>query len=139
MKKPLRPPRPTTEGASARGGWGVRGCGRGGAGGVVVGAGGLARCALGRPAQPGKLGSREGGARPQTAGRTAGGYLFIPVELALVAVFYYVTNKYFNWWQPSSEMTDPNVLSSAIPALAPIELSLQAGVMEEFLFVAVPL
>ncbi|MEP7061493.1 MAG: CPBP family intramembrane glutamic endopeptidase [Betaproteobacteria bacterium] len=106
---------------------------------VFMTAEGLSRAAFGWQPQLWKLWSREGGASLQTAGRTAGGYLFIPIELALVAVFYYVTNKYFNWWQPSSEMTDPNVLSSAIPALAPIALSLQAGFMEECLFRAVPL
>lgn len=106
---------------------------------VFMTAEGLSRAAFGWQPQLWKLWSREGGASIQTAGRTLGGYLFIPIELGLVAIFYYVTNKYFNWWQPSSEMTDPNVLSSAVPALGPIALSLQAGFMEECLFRAVPL
>ena len=36
-------------------------------------------------------------------------------------------------------LTDPNILSSAVPALMPIAVSLQAGFMEECLFRAVPL
>ena len=29
---------------------------------------------------------------PRSLGRTLGGYLFVPIELALIAAFYYVTN-----------------------------------------------
>jgi hypothetical protein len=72
-------------------------------------------------------------------GRTLGGYLFVPIELALVAAFYYATNRWLGWWQPSEVLTDPNILSNAMPALMPVALSLQAGFMEECLFRAVPL
>src|SRR4030095_10548159 len=83
--------------------------------------------------------SRE--AAPTTAmlGRTLGGYLFVPLALGFVAAFYYATNHYLGWWQPSASMTDPEILGSAVPALAPIAISLQAGFMEECLFRAVPL
>src|SRR5439155_2464389 len=82
-----------------------------------------------------------GQAAPTTAvlGRTLGGYLFVPIELALVAGFYFVTNRYYGWWQPSETLSDPNILGSALPALAPIGMALQAGFMEECLFRAVPL
>ena len=63
----------------------------------------------------------------------------MPIELALIAAFYFVTNRYFGWWQPSETLTDPNILGSALPALAPIGMALQAGFMEECLFRAVPL
>jgi hypothetical protein len=72
-------------------------------------------------------------------GRTLGGYLFVPIELALISGFYFVTNRYFGWWQPSESLSDPNILGSALPALAPIGMALQAGFMEECLFRAVPL
>ena len=72
-------------------------------------------------------------------GRTAAGYLAVPIELALIAAFYFVTNRYFGWWQPSETLTDPNILGSALPALAPSGMALQAGFMEECLFRAVPL
>ncbi|MEO6929292.1 MAG: CPBP family intramembrane glutamic endopeptidase [Casimicrobiaceae bacterium] len=106
---------------------------------VFMTAEGLSRAAFGWQPQLWKLWSREGGASLQTLGRTLGGYLFVPLAMALVAVFYYVTNRYLHWWQPSSQLTDPNVLASAVPALAPIAMSLQAGFMEECLFRAVPL
>ncbi|HVN34820.1 MAG TPA: type II CAAX endopeptidase family protein [Casimicrobiaceae bacterium] len=82
-----------------------------------------------------------GGAAPTPAilGRTLGGYLFVPVELALVAAFYYATNRWLGWWQPSEVLTDPDILSNALPALMPVAVSLQAGFMEECLFRAVPL
>ena len=106
---------------------------------VFMAAEGLSRTAFGTHPQLWKLWSREGGASLQTAGRTAGGYLYVPLQLAIVSLFYYVTNRYLGWWQPSEEMTDPNVLASAVPALAPIAMALQAGFMEECLFRAVPL
>jgi len=81
------------------------------------------------------------GAAPTSAvlGRTLGGYLFVPIELGLIAAFYFVTNRYFGWWQPSEILTDPNILGSGLPALTPIGMALQAGFMEECLFRAVPL
>jgi hypothetical protein len=83
--------------------------------------------------------SRDAAASPQIAGRTLGGYLFVPLELALIAAFYYATNRWLGWWQPSEVLTDPNILGSAVPALSPIALSLQAGFMEECVFRAIPL
>jgi hypothetical protein len=50
-----------------------------------------------------------------------------------------VTNQWLGWWQPSEALTDPNILSSMVPALTPIAISLQAGFMEECVFRAVPL
>lgn len=86
-----------------------------------------------------KLWSRDAGSTVEVAGRTAGGYLFVPIELALIAIFYYATNRWLGWWQPSEYLSDPNILSSAIPAASPIAISLQAGFMEECVFRAIPL
>ncbi len=100
---------------------------------------GLTRRAFPHQPQLWRLWSREAGASRQVAGRTAGGYLFVPVELALISLFYYGTNQWLGWWQPSESLADPNVLSSALPALAPIATALQAGFMEECVFRAIPL
>jgi len=83
--------------------------------------------------------SRDAASTHAVLGRTLGGYLFVPIELALVALFYLATNRWLGWWQPSEVLTDPNILSAAVPALMPIAISLQAGFMEECLFRAVPL
>jgi hypothetical protein len=83
--------------------------------------------------------SREAAPTKAMLGRTLGGYLFVPLALALIAAFYYATNRYLGWWQPSETLTDPDILGSAVPALGPIAISLQAGFMEECLFRAVPL
>jgi len=104
----------------------------------------MAAESLSRKAFPGhpqvwQLGSRAAAPTPAVLGRTLGGYLFVPVELALIAGFYFLTNTYFGWWQPSESLSDPNILGSALPALAPIAQALQAGFMEECLFRAVPL
>lgn len=106
---------------------------------VFMAAEGLSRRAFPHHPQLWSLWSREAGATREVAGRTAGGYLFVPIELALIATFYFVTNRWLGWWQPSEALTDPNILASAIPALTPISISLQAGFMEECVFRAVPL
>jgi len=99
----------------------------------------LSRRAFGEHPQLWRLWSRAAAPTWQVLGRTLGGYLFVPFELAFVAVFYYATNRWLGWGQPSQPLTDPNILGSAVPALGPIALSLQAGFMEECLFRAVPL
>ncbi|MEP7328874.1 MAG: CPBP family intramembrane glutamic endopeptidase [Betaproteobacteria bacterium] len=106
---------------------------------VFMAAEGLTRRAFPHQPQLWQLWSRDAGGSVPVAGRTAGGYLFVPIELALVALFYYATNRWLGWWQPSEALTDPNILSAAVPALMPIAMSLQAGFMEECLFRAIPL
>src|SRR5215472_11158283 len=106
---------------------------------VFMAAESLSRLAFPQQPQLWRIWSR--GAAPTGAilGRTLGGYLFVPIELGLIAGFYSITNSYFGWWQPSELLTDPNILGSAVPALSPIGMALQAGFMEECLFRAVPL
>jgi hypothetical protein len=106
---------------------------------ILMAAEGLTRRAFGDHPQLWRAWSRGAGATREIAGRTAGGYLFVPIQLGLIASFYYVTNRYFGWWQPSEQLTDPNILASAMPALTPIANALQAGMLEECLFRAVPL
>ncbi|MGE5105154.1 MAG: lysostaphin resistance A-like protein [Betaproteobacteria bacterium] len=106
---------------------------------VFMAAESLSRRAFPHQPQLWRMWSREAAATPQIAGRTLGGYLFVPLELALVAAFYYATNRWLGWWQPSEVLTDPNILGSAMPALTPIALSLQAGFWEECAFRAIPL
>ena len=99
----------------------------------------LSRSAFAQQPQLWRLWSRGAAATPEVLGRTLGGYLFVPIELALIAAFYYATNRWLGWWQPSEVLTDPNILGSAVPAAAPIAISLQAGFMEECVFRAIPL
>jgi hypothetical protein len=106
---------------------------------VFMAAEGLSRRAFPDHPQLWRVWSRAAAPTPAILGRTLGGYLFVPIELALIAAFYFVTNRYFGWWQPSESLTDPNILGSALPALSPIGMALQAGFMEECLFRAVPL
>ena len=106
---------------------------------VFMAAESLTRRAFPHHPQLWRVWSRDAAPTPQIAGRTLGGYLFVPIELALVAAFYYATNRWLGWWQPSEVLTDPNILGSAIPALTPIAISLQAGFMEECVFRAIPL
>jgi hypothetical protein len=100
---------------------------------------GLSRRAFGDHPQLWRAWSRDAAPTRAILGRTLGGYLFVPVELAFIALFYYATNRWLGWWQPSEALTDPNILGTAIPALSPIAQSLEAGFMEECVFRAVPL
>ncbi len=106
---------------------------------VFMAAESLTRRAFPHQPQLWRVWSATGGASREVLGRTLGGYGFVPIELALIACFYYATNRWLGWWQPSESLTDPNILSFAVPALMPIAVSLQAGFMEECLFRAVPL
>lgn len=106
---------------------------------VFMAAEGLTRLAFPEHPQLWRLWSRDAAPTVAVLGRTIGGYLFVPIELALIAAFYFFTNRYLGWWQPSEALTDPNILGSALPALAPIGMALQAGFMEECLFRAIPL
>jgi hypothetical protein len=106
---------------------------------VFMAAESLSRRAFPDHPQLWRLWSKEAAPTRAVLGRTLGGYLFVPIELGLIAGFYYVTNTYFGWWQPSEMLTDPNILGSALPALSPIGTALQAGFLEECLFRAVPL
>ena len=106
---------------------------------VFMAAESLSRRAFPDHPQLWRLWSGEAAPTRAVLGRTLGGYLFVPIELGLIAAFYFVTNRYFGWWQPSELLTDPNILGSAVPALSPIGMALQAGFMEECLFRAVPL
>jgi hypothetical protein len=106
---------------------------------VFMAAESLSRRAFPAHPQLWRVGSREAAPTTAVLGRTLGGYLFVPIELAFIAAFYAATNRWLGWWQPSEVLTDPEILGSAVPALGPIALSLQAGFMEECLFRAVPL
>jgi hypothetical protein len=106
---------------------------------VFMAAESLSRKAFPHHPQLWRIWSRDAAPTKAVLGRTLGGYLFVPIELALIAGFYFVTNNYFGWWQPSESLSDPNILGSALPALEPIGAALQAGFMEECLFRAVPL
>ncbi len=106
---------------------------------VFMSAESLSRRAFADHPQLWRLWSRDAAPTSSVLGRTVGGYLFVPIELALIVAFYFVTNRYFGWWQPSESLSDPNILGSAVPGLAPIGMALQAGFMEECLFRAVPL
>jgi hypothetical protein len=46
--------------------------------------------------------SRDAAPTPAILGRTAGGYLFVPVELAFIALFYAWTNRYSDGGSPPS-------------------------------------
>src|SRR5204862_7758762 len=106
---------------------------------VFMAAESLSRRAFPSHPQLWRVWSREAAPTPAVVGRTLGGYLFVPLELALIAGFYFVTNRYFGWWQPSESLSDPNILGSALPALGPIGMARQAGFSEECLCRAGPL
>lgn len=79
----------------------------------------------------------QAGTRP-VALRVLGGYTVAAFGLAYVSVFYVVTHR-LGWWSPSGLLDDPNQIATPFPWVTAVASSLQAGVLEEVIFRAVPL
>lgn len=67
------------------------------------------------------------------------GYALCAVGFGYVSLFYFVTQRTLGWWVPSELLDDPNQIATPLPWVTAVALSLQAGVLEEILFRAVPL
>ena len=72
-------------------------------------------------------------------GNTISGYFVAALSLVFIITFYFITNKYFNWWNPAGLLIEPNTLATPFPWLSAIANSLHAGFWEECLFRAIPL
>ncbi len=59
--------------------------------------------------------------------------------LAYVSVFYLLTTRGLGWWSPSSLVDDPNQIATPLPWVNAVAISLQAGVLEEVMFRAIPI
>ncbi len=81
---------------------------------------------------------RDAGLRP-VALRVAGGYAMAAFGLAYVSLFYLLVQRTMGWWSPTSLLDDPNLIATPLPWLSALAISLQAGILEEVLFRAVPL
>ena len=66
-------------------------------------------------------------------------YLIIGIDIAFAVLFYMLGITYWGWWQPSSTLFDPTILSMYVPAFNAVATSLIAGFWEECLFRAVPI
>lgn len=82
---------------------------------------------------------RKGALSPEILGRVLGGFAWTGFFLLYAMVFYWFSTKVLGWWHPTGMDSDPNILASWRPALAPIFTALQAGTWEECLFRAIPL
>lgn len=78
------------------------------------------------------------GTRP-VALRVLGGYTVAAFGLAYVSVFYLLVERGLGWWSPSGLLDDPNLIATPLPWLSAVATSLQAGVLEETLFRAIPI
>lgn len=99
----------------------------------------LSRKAFGSHPQLWHVWSLPSAASYTIAGSTIGAYLLVSFDFALVSVFYAFTITYYNWWVPSSQFFDPNILATYFPWLEPCITALYAGFREECLFRAIPL
>ncbi len=72
-------------------------------------------------------------------GRTAAGYLLVPVFIAYEVGLYFFADRVLGWWTPSEALLHPDVLATYVPWLTAIANSAQAGFWEEALFRAVPI
>ncbi len=99
----------------------------------------LTRKAFGKKTQLWKTWSGGVANSKEILGNTLGAYLWVPLALTYILVFYSITTKYFGWWNSSSLSIDPNTLATPFPWLSAISRALHAGFWEECLFRAVPL
>ena len=72
-------------------------------------------------------------------GRTAAGYLLVPVFIAYEVGLYFFADRVLGWWTPSEALLHPDVLATYVPWLSAIANSAQAGFWEEALFRAIPI
>ena len=99
----------------------------------------LTRKAFGNQIQLFKVWSKKTGSSWSVLAQTVAGYLWVPIDLAFVMIFYMFTTKYFNWWTPLEQLTDPNIIATYLPWLSPLGQALEAGFIEECIFRAIPL
>ncbi len=99
----------------------------------------LTRRAFPRHPQLWELWSADGARSREVLGATVGAFLLVGVMLAYLSLIYAFARAHLGWWLPSASLTDPNVVASFLPWLFPLAISLQAGVVEEVVFRAIPL
>ena len=71
--------------------------------------------------------------------QTLFGYAGLGISFGLVTGLYYILLNYFHWWAPADTLVDPSVVATYIPFITPLAGALQAGIIEEALFRALPL
>lgn len=99
----------------------------------------LTRLALSHQGQLWKAWTLHSGSSWQVLGRTLAAYLLVPLCFADVIIFYRITMRYFGWWTPACQLTDPNILACYFPWVNAVAPALSAGFLEECLFRAFPL
>jgi hypothetical protein len=99
----------------------------------------LTRRAFGHHPQLWREWQRVPGSSRETLGRTAAGYLLVPIFLAYEVGLYLFATRTLGWWTPSETLVHPDVLATYVPWFTAIANSLQAGFWEECLFRAVPI
>ena len=100
---------------------------------------GLSRLAFPQHPQLWRIWGRAAAPTVEVTGRTATGYLLVPLMLAYIMIFYFVAGRVGGWWNPSDALVNPDSLAHYAPWFTPFSMAMQAGIWEESLFRAVPL
>ncbi|MBX9929679.1 MAG: CPBP family intramembrane metalloprotease [Gemmatimonadaceae bacterium] len=67
------------------------------------------------------------------------GYALAAFGFAYVGSFYLLTQRGLGWWVPTGVLDDPNQIATRFPWVTMLAGALEAGVLEECLFRAIPL
>lgn len=106
---------------------------------VLMAAEGLSRRAFPHFVQLWRVWERPVAGSTALAGQVAVGILLAAYTLASDTAVYLFAHRWLAWWSPPDHRVDPNVVATPAAWLPPFANALQAGVIEECLFRAIPL
>lgn len=106
---------------------------------VISLAEGLTRIAFGNRLQFWSLWKTKIASTQAIAGQTALAYILLPLFIFCQVLIFMVARYYLGWWWPATTMINPNVIATYFPWLETTGIAIEAGIIEECLFRAVPL
>ena len=106
---------------------------------VIMSAEGLTRQAFGNKIMFWRLASKKTSSSTIVFKQVFIGFIIVGYHLFYAAIIFFIGNKYFSWSFPTKIIFNLDILANYQPWISPIANSIQAGLIEECLFRAIPL